>query len=100
MRWLEIISVEAAGPKQKEKIVELFNKIRAPQSAILNVYRDILGNELSIHIQWNSQSAPQGGRSPLGRELCCTVSEHGLVAHALWVEGNQSKLNGPPDYTN
>ena len=89
MRWLEIISIETAGPKQKEEIVELFNKIRAPQSVILNVYENILGDELSIHIQWSSQSAPQGGRSPLGRELCCTVSDLGLVAHALWVEMNQ-----------
>jgi hypothetical protein len=95
MRWLEIISVEPAGPKEKDKIVEFFNKIRAPQSAILNVYGNLAGNELSIHIQWSSQSAPEGGRSPLGRELCRAISDHGLVAHAMWMEGNQSKSGAP-----
>jgi hypothetical protein len=88
MRWIEIISVEAAGPKEKKEIVELFNKIRVHQSGRLTVYESMSSNEISIHIHWSSQSAPPGGRSPLGRELCRALSDHGLVDHALWVEGS------------
>lgn len=98
MRWLEIIDVQAAGPQERRRIIERCSKIPVPQSARLIIYEDSLGNELSIHILWSSQSAPQGGRSLLGRELSRTVSDHGLVAHTLWVEGNQSKSNEQPDY--
>ncbi|MGA2405005.1 MAG: hypothetical protein ABSG91_25455, partial [Syntrophobacteraceae bacterium] len=61
MRWLEIIDVEAAGPKEKIRIIELCSKILVPQSARLTIYEDGLGNDISIHIQWRSQSAPRGG---------------------------------------
>ena len=54
-RWLEIISVEAAGPKQKEKTVELFNEIRTPQPAISNVYGNFPGNEFGIHVQMKTE---------------------------------------------
>ncbi len=97
MRWLEIIDVEPAGPKEKTRIIELCSKIFISQTARLTIYEESLNDELSIHIQWESQSVPQGGRSELGRELSRAISDHGLVAHTFWVEGNRSKSGEQPD---
>jgi hypothetical protein len=93
MRWLEIIDVEPAGLKERLRIIEIFNAVQVPRSARLELYQKSFSNELSIHFQWESPTAPQGGRSPLGRELSRTFGDYGLVTHALWVEGNQFKPN-------
>ncbi len=92
MEWLEIISVLAAGSKEKIKILELCGKISVPQSARLIVYGNNLSNELSIHIQWKSESATQAGRSPLGHELSRTAGDLGLVTHTLWQGCDQPKI--------
>jgi hypothetical protein len=99
MRWLEIIDVEPAGPKEKTRIIELCSKILIPRTARLTIYEESLNNELSIHILWESRSVPQGGRSELGRELSRVISDHGLVAHTFWVEGNRSKLREQLDHS-
>ena len=93
MNWLEIINVYPARPQEKIKVLEICSKIRVAgngnNSAELKVYGSSFNPELSIHINWTSQSEPQG-KSPLGRALSRAFSDLGLVSHTLWVEYGQS----------
>ena len=97
MRWLEVLDVEVARPKDRKRVVELCSKISVPQSATLTLYEDSVGNEFTIHIQWRSRLITSGGRSELGRELSSSLSDHGLVTHTLWVEANHSNPGEQPD---
>lgn len=89
MNWIEIIRVEAAGSRERIRILEICGKIRIHKatrgSANLRVYGGNFDRELSIHIQWNSPSAPEG-RSALGEALTRAIGDLGLVSHTIWVE--------------
>jgi hypothetical protein len=104
MEWLELINVEAVGPKSGIKALERCSMIRVPQSARLRFYMNSLDNEFSIHIRWNSKAVPQGGKSLLGKDLSRTLSDFGLVTHSLWMETDQlpeipqSEPGGPEQF--
>ena len=89
MEWLELINVDAVGPKSGLSALERCSSIRVPKAARLMFYMNSLGNSFSIHIRWNSQYAPRGGKSSLGKELSQTLSDIGLVSHSIWMETDQ-----------
>ncbi|MCE5333260.1 MAG: hypothetical protein LLG06_01585 [Desulfobacteraceae bacterium] len=98
MNWLEIIRVEAAGPQERIRVLEICGKIRIHKklSRLVNlrVYGGNFDRELNIHIQWISRSEPEG-KSPLGKALARAIGDLGLVTHTVWVEWNGTMPGKP-----
>ena len=51
----------------------------------LKLYRNLLDNDLSIHLNWSEGRAEPRG-SELGQCLIHLLKEAGLVSHGVWVE--------------
>ncbi len=103
MKWIEVIKINvadnrrAAVESQIESIRRGLNEkpdrktgqfLKADQDLKpeqLKLYRNLLDNDLSIHLRWNKGTAEPRG-SELGQCLIHLMKEAGLVSHGVWVE--------------
>jgi hypothetical protein len=90
MKWIEVIMLQSAAknPETLEQEVEKLtqNVINGSSLKEIKLYRHaLLDNDLSVHLQWESEKAePQG--SALGLCLSHVLKDFGLVSHAVWIE--------------
>jgi len=89
MKWLEIIKLRSAG--MGEELLEEFLRslVKPGQSEELveiKTYRHAaLGNDVSVHLHWESERPEQNG-TDLGLRLAQTFKEFGLIDHSIWIE--------------
>ena len=111
MKWMEVIKINVANNRraavesQIETIRRGLNEKPDRKSGQvlkteqLKLYRNLLDNNLSIHLRWNKGTAePRGSESvsirkfefpdenELGQCLIHLMKEAGLVSHGVWVE--------------
>jgi len=90
MRWMEIITLRTADTKGKQAAQDLLAQVDRPgadtrQQGFKLYHNAEVETDLSIHIEWNSETNGQG-KSPLGVELAHALKGFGLVNHSVWIE--------------
>ena len=89
MKWLEIIKVRSAGVEEsslEEFLRSLVKSGGSRESVQIKTYRHAaLGNDVSVHLHWESQGPAQNG-SALGLHLAQALREFGLIDHSIWIE--------------
>jgi hypothetical protein len=91
MKWIEVIKINVADNRravvesQIESIMLGLNEKMDKKADQLKLYRNLLDNDLSLHLCWTKGTAEPWG-SKLGQCLTHLLKEAGLVSHSVWVE--------------
>jgi len=91
MNWIEVIRINvaenrrAAVESQIESIRRELNRKTDQKADQLKLYRNLLDNDLSIHLCWKKGTAEPRG-SQVGQCLTHLLKEAGFVSHSVWVE--------------
>ena len=88
MKWIEVIKINvadnrrAAVESQIESIMLRLNRKTEKKADQLKLYRNLLDNDLSLHLCWTKETEEPWG-SRLGQCLSHQLKERGLVSHSV-----------------
>lgn len=91
MKWIEVIKISVADNRraplesQIESIMLGLHREMEKEADEMKLYRNILDNDLCIHLYWNKGPVDPRG-SKLGIFITHLLKEAGLVSHSVWVE--------------
>lgn len=96
MRWLEILTLRAAGNRLElldRELLKIISEIDNQNSLLeMRLYRHAaVGTDLSFHLHWESTRVERGGSS-LGLQLAHVMEEFGLINHSVWVEEERKQI--------